>query len=210
MKGRNGPKWALPVLGLTVFLFYFGDRVFGQETPKAAPDTRPNLPSAADQAPAIAQHTLTILLTGKGQGKVRKNPAGPSFKKGTPVTLVAIPAPHSVFGGWSGACGGSFRTCSVILSTDLTVTANFSLKTYTIHVRPPFNGVIHPYGAGKSCAWGEAEVPDYSSARLPAFRGPGGQGFAGRYKHLHLQGNHQRPRPGSDFYKTIGNALQPL
>ena len=49
MKGRNGPKWALPVLGLTVFLFYFGDRVSGQGTPKAAPDTRPDLPSAADQ-----------------------------------------------------------------------------------------------------------------------------------------------------------------
>ena len=38
MKGRNGPKWDLPVLGLIVFLFFFGDRVFGQGTPKAAPD----------------------------------------------------------------------------------------------------------------------------------------------------------------------------
>ncbi len=167
MKGRNGPKWALPVLGLTVFLFYFGDRVFGQETPKAAPDTRPNLPSAADQAPAIAQHTLTILLTGKGQGKVRRNPAGPSFKKGTPVTLVAIPAPHSVFEGWSGACGGSFRTCSVILSADLTVTANFSLKTYTIHVRPPFNGVIHPYGTVKAV---HGEKRRFQIIPLPGYR----------------------------------------
>jgi uncharacterized repeat protein (TIGR02543 family) len=167
MKGRNGPKWALPILGLTVFLFYFGDRVFGQETPKAAPDTRPNLPSAADQAPAIAQQTLTILLTGKGQGTVRRNPAGPSLKKGTPVTLVAIPAPHSVFDGWRGACGGHSRTCTVILSTDLTVTANFSLKTYTIHVRPPFNGVIHPYGTVKA---GHGEKRRFQIIPLPGYR----------------------------------------
>ena len=136
MKGRNGPKWALPVLGLTVFLFYFGDRVCGQETPQAAPSTRPGLPSAADQPPAIPQHTLTIHRTGNGQGKVITNPAGPFFKKGTPVTLVALPAPHSVFEGWSGNCAGSSRTCTVNLSTDRTVTAFFSLKTYTI-LRPP-------------------------------------------------------------------------
>ena len=74
MKGRNGPKWALLVLGLTVFLFYFGDRVFGQGTPKAAPDTRPDLPSAADQPPAIPQHTLTILQDRERAGQGEKEP----------------------------------------------------------------------------------------------------------------------------------------
>jgi hypothetical protein len=167
MKGRNGPKWALLVFGLTVFLFYFGGRVFGQETPKAAPDTRPDLPSAADQPPAIPQHTLTILQTGNGQGKVRRNPAGSSFKKGTMVTLVAIPAPYSVFEGWSGACGKSFRTCSIILSTDLTVTATFSLKIYTIHVRSPMNGVIHPYGNVKA---GHGEKRRFQIIPLPGYR----------------------------------------
>ena len=167
MKGRNGPKWVLPVLGLTVFLFYFGDRVFGQETPKAAPDTRPDLPSAADQPPAIPQHTLTILRTGNGQGKVITNPAGSSFEKGTLVTLVAVPAPHSVFEGWSGNCAGSSRTCPVSLSTDRTVTAFFSLKTYTIHVRPPMNGVIHPYGTVKA---GHGEKRRFQIIPLPGYR----------------------------------------
>ena len=167
MKGRNGPKWALPVLGLMIFLFYFGDRVSGQGTPKAAPDTRPDLPSAADQPPAIPQHTLTILRTGNGQGKVTTNPAGSFFKKGTPVTLVAVPAPHSVFEGWSGNCAGSSRTCSVSMSADRTVTASFSLKTYTIHVRPPVNGVIHPYGTVKAT---HGEKRRFQIIPLPGYR----------------------------------------
>jgi hypothetical protein len=150
MKGRNGPKWALPILGLTIFLFYFGDRVSGQGAPKTALDTRPDLPSVGDQAPAIPQHTLAIFRTGKGQGKVTTSPAGPSFKRGTLVTLVALPAPHSVFEGWSGNCAGSSPACTVSLSTDRAVTASFSLKTYAIHVRPPVNGVIHPYGTVKA------------------------------------------------------------
>ena len=167
MKGRNGPKWALLVLGLTVFLFYFGDRVFGQETPKAAPDTRTDLPSATDQPPAIPVGALTILRTGNGRGKVRTSPAGPFFKKGTLVTLLALPAPNSVFEGWSGNCTGFSRTCTVSLSTERTVTANFSLKTYEIHVRPPVNGVIHPYGNVKA---GHGEKRRFQIIPLPGYR----------------------------------------
>jgi hypothetical protein len=167
MKGRNGPKWALPVVGLMIFLFYFGDRVSGQGTPKAAPDARPGLPSAGDQAPAILQHTLTILRTGNGQGKVIANPAGSSFEKGTLVTLVAVPATRCVFEGWSGNCAGSSRTCTVRMSTDRTVNALFSLKTYSIHVRPPINGVIHPYGNIKAA---HGEKRRFQIIPLPGYR----------------------------------------
>ncbi len=167
MKGRNGPKWALLVLGLTVFLFYFGDLVSGQGAPKAALETRPDLPSAANQPPAIAEHTLTILRTGKGQGKVIANPAGSSFEKGTLVTLTAVPAPYCVFDGWSGNCAGSSRTCTVRMSTDRTVTAAFYLKTYAIHVRSPVNGVIHPYGTVKAT---HGEKRRFQIIPLPGYR----------------------------------------
>jgi len=167
MKGRNGPKWVLPVLGLAVFLFYFGDRVFGQGTSKAAPDTRPALPSAADQPPAMPEHTLTILRTGNGQGKVIANPTGSSFEEGTLVTLVAVPAPHCVFQGWSGNCAGSSPNCRVRMSTDRTVTAIFSLKTYLIHVHPPMNGVIHPYGNVKAA---HGEKRRFQIIPLPGYR----------------------------------------
>ena len=133
-----------------------------------------------------------------------RNPAGSSFKKGTLVTLSAIPAPHSVFEGWSGACGGSSRTCSVSLSTDRTVTATFSLKTYTIHVRPPMNGVIHPYGTVKA---GHGEKRRFQIIPLPGYRVSEvlvDKVSQGASKLLYLQGGHRRSRPGSDIRKTIG------
>ncbi len=169
MKGRNGPKWALPLLGLTVFLFCFcfDELVFGQGNPKAAQDTRPDLPSDTDQPPAIPVGALTILRTGNGRGKVTTSPAGPFFKKGTLVTLLALPAPNSVFEGWSGNCTGFSRTCTVILSTERTVTANFSLKTYTIQVRPSINGVIYPYGNIKA---GHGEKRRFQIIPLPGYR----------------------------------------
>jgi hypothetical protein len=35
------------------------------------------------------------------------------------------------------------------MTGDKTATASFILKSYTIHVRSPMNGVIHPFGAVK-------------------------------------------------------------
>ena len=167
MKRRNSPKWGLPILGLTIFLFYFGDRVSGQGTPRGTLDASSDLPVAADRPPGVPAQTLTILRAGNGQGKVKTFPAGSSFKKGTPVTLEAIPDPHSVFEGWRGSCAGSSRTCKVLLSTDLTVTASFALKTYTISVRPPVNGVIHPYGTIKAA---HGEKRRFQIIPLPGYR----------------------------------------
>ena len=167
MKRRNSPKWVLPILGLTIFLFYFGDRVSGQGTPRGTLDGSSDLPVAADRPPGVPVQTLTILRAGNGQGKVKTIPAGSSFKKGTTVTLEALPDPHSVFEGWRGSCAGSSRTCKVLLSTDRTVTASFALKTYTISVRPPVNGVIHPYGTIKAA---HGEKRRFQIIPLPGYR----------------------------------------
>jgi len=89
------------------------------------------------------------LKTGSGQGKVLGSPAGNAFKKGTSVTLRAVPDHNSVFAGWKGACLEKSTGCALQMTADRTVTASFSLKTYTIQVSPPVNGVIHPSGAVK-------------------------------------------------------------
>jgi hypothetical protein len=148
MKWRNVPVWAIPALSLVVFLFFCCSWVSGQVSPKATPDSQrePLPPAAQAAAPPSEQHTLSIAKTGNGQGRVSNNPTGTIFKKGTPVMLSAVPDVNSVFEGWSGSCSGSSRTCSVSMTVDRAVTASFSLKTYTIVVRPPTNGVIHPSG----------------------------------------------------------------
>ena len=163
MSGCNRPRGALPLLVLTVLLVCLPIPVFAQVPPRTGPD----LPAAGDQAATGPQHTLTIVLSGNGRGKVSTNPPGPAFRKGTSVTLTALPTSFSVFNGWSGSCTGSYRTCTVTLSGDRTVTASFSLKTYTIQVLPPVNGVIHPYGTVRAA---HGEKRKFQIIPLPGYR----------------------------------------
>lgn len=159
MKRCKMPVWAISIFCLVVFLVFPGNWVSGQA---------PTPPTA--QPDVIPQHTLTTLTiekTGNGQGKVRSVPAGAFFKKGTPVTLQAVPEANSVFTGWSGSCSGSLPTCSLSMTTDMAVTASFSLKTYTIHVPLPANGVIHPSGMIKAT---HGEKRRFQVIPLPGYR----------------------------------------
>jgi hypothetical protein len=81
-------------------------------------------------------HTLSV---GRGgNGTVTGNPAGlqstqincggscsAKFAEGTVVTLMAAPPAGLKFVSWSGACSGAVPTCSVIISKDTQVQANF-------------------------------------------------------------------------------------
>lgn len=184
MKARNRSARVIAALFLVGFLPSPGNWVAAEETTVATPDI-PQFPvTAPDQAPGprttdptpnprmthpdvVPQHSLTIGRTGNGHGKVTASPAGPLFKKGTQVTLHAVPDDNSVFTGWSGGCSVSLPTCSVSMAADRNVTASFSLKTYTIHVHSPINGVIHPSGMIK-VTYGEKRK--FQVIPLPGFR----------------------------------------
>ena len=86
---------------------------------------------------SITQRLLTVSKSGTGQGSVSSTPAGlscnaictsstQSFVQGTTVTLTASPATGSQFAGWTGACLGSGLSCTVSLSSSLTVYAEFN------------------------------------------------------------------------------------
>ncbi len=83
-----------------------------------------------------ATFTLTVTKSGGGVGTVTSTPVGincgptcsASFTSGTSVTLTATPAPGSDFSGWSGACSGTTRTCTLIITSNQTVTAIFSIS----------------------------------------------------------------------------------
>lgn len=47
------------------------------------------------------------------------------FQKGATVTLAATPSAGATFTGWSGSCSGTAPTCSVTISADTKVQANF-------------------------------------------------------------------------------------
>ncbi len=101
------------------------------------------------QAGAPRQHLLTVKKAGDGQGTVSSNPAGTLFNEGTSVTLSAVPTTGSVFSGWSGVCSGTSHTCSIRMNSTASATASFSVKTFTISVSTPSNGIIYPPGPAK-------------------------------------------------------------
>jgi len=118
-------------------------------------------------ASSISQHILTISRAGSGQGKVSSSPAGNVFKKGTWAALRAVPDDNSVFVGWNGACSGTSTGCNLQMTSDRTVTATFTLKTYTIRVPAPANGVIHPSGTIKAA---HGEKRRFQVIPLPGYR----------------------------------------
>jgi Leucine-rich repeat (LRR) protein len=85
-------------------------------------------------AATLAVHTLTVDLSGSGDGTVTSEPAGIScnptcsaaFAASSAVTLTATPAVDSVFTGWSGDCAGS-GACVVTMDAARFVTATFAV-----------------------------------------------------------------------------------
>ncbi len=85
--------------------------------------------------------SMSVSVTGAGTGTVTSSPSGincgstcsAAFSQETTVTLTAVAGAHSVFTGWTGGgCSGN-GTCVITLAgEDITVTAEFSLVTFTV------------------------------------------------------------------------------
>jgi hypothetical protein len=109
---------------------------------------------------ATTNRTLAVNRTGTGTGTVTSAPAGINcgstcafdFADSAVVTLTAVPAAGSVFGGWSGGgCTGT-GTCVVTLSAATTVTATFTAThTLTVNKAGSGTGAVTSAPAGISC-----------------------------------------------------------
>jgi hypothetical protein len=90
--------------------------------------------------------TLSVILSGSGQGSVVSSPAGidcPGSCSGTFTTfsLYSNPAINSLFSGWGGACVG-MENCTLTLSSDKTVNAFFDLKSSPVRVSGSNYGAV--------------------------------------------------------------------
>jgi hypothetical protein len=98
-------------------------------------------------------YPLTVAKSGTGNGTVTSLPGinCPSdcseiYASGTSVTLTATPAGGSFFAGWSGSgCSGT-GTCTVTMDAVKSVTATFTINTYTVtaSVVNPAGGSVAP------------------------------------------------------------------
>ena len=96
---------------------------------------------------ALGSYALTLTQTGTGTGNVSTNPVGTLYNAGTTVTLTAIPDVSSSFTGWSGGCSGASPTCIITMNSNISVTANFTRKSYAISAVAVGNGSITPPGS---------------------------------------------------------------
>jgi hypothetical protein len=132
------------------------------------------------------QFSVTINKSGTGTGTVTSNPAGincgttctASFDAGTLLTLTAVPASGSTFGGWSGPCSGT-GSCQFTVNANTTVGATFNVGQVTITINKSGSGVVLSDPAGITCGRTcQMTVNSGTTVTLAAQPGPG-QSFNG-------------------------------
>ena len=67
-----------------------------------------------------------LVLKTNGSGAVSSSPSGSNFADGTVVTVTAVPGAGATWKGWTGStCSGLSLSCTLTMTADTTVTANF-------------------------------------------------------------------------------------
>ncbi len=94
------------------------------------------------------QYTLTTGTSPSGAGTI--TPATGKYDSGTTLSVTATANTGYQFTGWSGACTGT-GACSVTMTSDKSVTANFALVQYTLTTgtSPSGAGTIAPATGSK-------------------------------------------------------------
>ncbi|TLY46615.1 MAG: VCBS repeat-containing protein [Nitrospirae bacterium] len=129
-------------------------------------------------ATAPSTFTLTVSKAGTGSGTVTSGDGritcgatcSASYTSGTVVTLTATPAFGSIFTGWSGCDAVSGTTCSVTMNGTRSVTASFTLQTFTLSVtkRGILGGTVTSSDGGINC--GATCSASYTSGTVVTLR----------------------------------------
>jgi hypothetical protein len=105
--------------------------------------------------------TLTINITPQDSGTVTKNPDKASYCNNEQVTLTANPSAGYTFSSWSDCDSSNSNTCSIAMSGNKTVTANFNqipIVNYTLSLSNSGNGSVKVNGTSYSLPWsGQSE-----------------------------------------------------
>ncbi len=115
-------------------------------------------------------YMLSVTKPGTGAGTVTSTPAGIScgadcsevYSHGLVITLSQTATTGSTFTGWGGACSGT-GTCTVTMNAVKSVTATFTLNTYTLTANPVGNGTITSSPAGISCGVDCTEIYNHGT-----------------------------------------------
>ncbi len=182
--GTSVTLTALPEEG-SEFAGWSGGGCSGTQPCTVAVDRTRTVRAAFD----LRTFALHVRKRGDGDGAVTSDPPGidcgdscsHDFEPDTVVTLVAVPDADSIFIGWSGAgCEGP-DTCTVTLSRNRTVTANFiRLYPLTITLGGTQDGSVTSDPAGIDCGEDCEEIYE-SGTRVTLTAQPGPTSSFGRW-----------------------------
>ncbi len=119
---------------------------------------------------ALDNFTLFAVTNGTGAGSVVSTPAGINcgtdcnqvYTANQTVTLTAVPATGSSFGGWTGGgCTGT-APCVVTVTGPRTVTGTFTLNQYALTVTKTGQGTVT--GTGIACGTDCSESYNYNTS----------------------------------------------
>ncbi|MBL7209884.1 MAG: hypothetical protein ISS52_07275, partial [Dehalococcoidia bacterium] len=100
-----------------------------------------------EETPAVTEYTLTMAVTPAGGGTTTPAAGTSTHDEGDVVTVTADPDTCYEFDGWTPVAAVADATAAsttVTMDADKTVTANFSLITYTLTMAKVGNGTITP------------------------------------------------------------------
>jgi uncharacterized repeat protein (TIGR02543 family) len=99
-------------------------------------------PPPPPSAPVVT-YTLKIDADPSSGGTVTRSPGRTSYASKTPVTVTAVPETGYRFTGWSGALTSKNPKETVVMDSNMTLTANF-FRTYTLTVKakPAGGGLV--------------------------------------------------------------------
>jgi pectate disaccharide-lyase len=110
------------------------------------------------------QYRLAVTLNGRGSVNLSPSNDFGYFNPGTSVTLAALPLTNASFVGWSGALSGTNNPQTLVVTTNLSVTATFqNAQAFNLYVSP----------AGNDANPGTIDAPFYSLHTAVAAAFPG-------------------------------------
>ena len=124
---------------------------------------------------------LTVATVGTGSGAVRDAThaidcgatCSASFPQAASLTLMATPDPGSTFLLWTGGCAGGNPACSLTISGDVAVTAEFKQVAVSLRIKTIGRGTVSSGPAAVDCAGSCRQAVGAGALTLVAHSAPG-------------------------------------
>ena len=123
--------------------------------------------------------TLSTSVSPAGSGTVTRTPDQPTYHTGDQVTLTAVPTPGWSFTSWTGDASGNTNPLIVTMTTNKSITANFTLDEYAlaVSINPEGKGSVTKLPSKPSYNYGDV-VTLTASPTLPGWHFSGWSGDA--------------------------------